>query len=115
MEPSASSSSSSSAASEALIQTLISRGWCFGDVEQVKAIIVVQSALHGGSCTVDLVESELVNMDLKSVGGKSLPDASLLRKSSHLQGPKVLQANPTSLSLSFRKRLCYSQPIAVGL
>ncbi|KAE9462768.1 hypothetical protein C3L33_05317, partial [Rhododendron williamsianum] len=100
MEPSASSSSSSSssAASEALIQTLISRGWCFGDVEQVKAIIVVQSALHGGSCTVDLVESELVNMDLKSVGGKSLPDASLLRKSSHLQGPKISSVRDISRS-----------------
>ncbi|XP_058184003.1 uncharacterized protein LOC131301634 [Rhododendron vialii] len=91
MELAASSSSSSSAASEALIQTLISRGWCFGDVEQVKAIIVVQSALHGGSCTADFVESELVNMDLRSLGGKSLPDGSLLLKSSYLQGPKVLQ------------------------
>ncbi|KAI8570936.1 hypothetical protein RHMOL_Rhmol01G0078100 [Rhododendron molle] len=100
MEPfaSSSSSSSSSAAAEALIQTLISRGWCFGDVEQVKAIIVVQSALQGGSCTVELVESELVNMDLRSVGGKSLPDASLLRKSSHLQGPKISSVRDISRS-----------------
>ncbi|XP_059638063.1 uncharacterized protein LOC132279993 [Cornus florida] len=82
---------SSLAASESLIETLISRGWSFGDVDQVKALIVIQSALHGETLTIDLLESELANMDLRSIGGKSLPDPSLLRKSSHLQGPKVLQ------------------------
>ena len=94
MEP----SSSSSAASDALIQTLASRGWCFAEVEQVKALILVQYALYGESCTVDSVESELANLDLRSIGDKSLPESALLRKSSYLQGPKVLQANP-SLSL----------------
>ena len=90
--------SSSSADSEALIQTLASRGWCFADVDQVKALILIHSALRGESCTVDSVESELANLDLRSIGDKSLPDSALLRKSSYLQGPKVLQANP-SLSL----------------
>ncbi|PSS15620.1 Tudor domain-containing protein [Actinidia chinensis var. chinensis] len=87
MEP----SSSSSAASDALIHTLASRGWCFAEVEQIKALILVQYALYGESCTVDSVESELANLDLRSIGGKSLPDSALLRKSSYLQGPKVLQ------------------------
>ncbi|KAA8523068.1 hypothetical protein F0562_009491 [Nyssa sinensis] len=82
---------SAMAASETLIQTLIDRGWCFGDVDQVKALIIIQSALHGDSFTVDSIESELANMDLRSIGGKCLPDPSLLRKSSHIQGPKVLQ------------------------
>ncbi|XP_052184106.1 uncharacterized protein LOC127796081 [Diospyros lotus] len=84
-------SPSSSAVSEALIQTLITRGWCFGDIEQVKGVIMIQSALIGDSCTADLVESELANMDLRSFGGKSLPASSVLRNSSHLAGPKVLQ------------------------
>lgn len=88
-------SSSSLAASEGLIRTLISRGWCLGDLEKVKALIVVQWALHGEACTVDSVESELANMDLREIGGKSLPDPSVLRKSSHVQGPKVLQISST--------------------
>ncbi|PSS01850.1 Tudor domain-containing protein [Actinidia chinensis var. chinensis] len=83
--------SSSSADSEALIQTLASKGWCFADVNQVKALIVIHCALSGESCTVDSVESELANLDLRSIGDKSLPDSDLLRKSSYLQGPKVLQ------------------------
>ncbi|CAL5360644.1 hypothetical protein CsSME_00051188 [Camellia sinensis var. sinensis] len=88
-------SSSSLAASEGLIRTLISRGWCFGDLEKVKALIVVQWALYGEACTVDSVEAELANMDLREIGGKSLPDPSVLRKASHFQGPKVLQISST--------------------
>lgn len=80
-------------ASEHVIETLRNRGWCFGDLEQVKAIIIIHTALADDSGkVVDSVESELADMDLTIIGGKSLPDSSVIRKSSHLPGPKVLQA-----------------------
>lgn len=83
----------SSGASDAAIETLRSRGWCFGDLEQVKAMIMIHSALADDTRTVvNSVESELTNMDLKSISAKSLPDPNTLRKSSHLLGPQVLQA-----------------------
>ncbi|PQP95764.1 tudor domain-containing protein 3 [Prunus yedoensis var. nudiflora] len=82
----------SSGASDAAIETLKSRGWCFGDLEQVKAMIMIHSALADDTRTVvNSVESELTNMDLKSISAKSLPDPNTLRKSSHLLGPQVLQ------------------------
>ncbi|GFY96303.1 integral membrane protein [Actinidia rufa] len=90
--------SSSSADSEALIQTLASKGWCFADVNQVKALIVIHCALSDESCTVDSVESELANLDLRSIGDKSLPDSDLLRKSSYLQGPKISSVRDISQS-----------------
>ncbi|XP_068648773.1 uncharacterized protein [Aristolochia californica] len=34
---------------------------------------------------------ELLNMDLRDIGGVSLPDLSVIKKSSYLQGPKILQ------------------------
>ena len=89
--------SSKASESEMVLETLRRRGWCFGDVEQVKAIIFIQSALADDSSKVaDSVESELLNSDLRSIGGNSLPQ----RKSSYLHGPKVLQANcyPSTLS-----------------
>ncbi|GLT28968.1 hypothetical protein SLA2020_038660 [Shorea laevis] len=80
---------------DAVLETLRSRGWCFGDLDEVNALIQLQSALADDvetSKVADSVESELLNMDLRSIGGKSLPEPNLLlRKSSHLQGPKVLQ------------------------
>ncbi|XP_021277123.1 tudor domain-containing protein 3 [Herrania umbratica] len=85
--------STTSASTEAVVEALRARGWCFGDWDQVKALIVIHTALSDdvGTCSVaDLVESELVNMDLRSIGGKSLPDPNL-RKSSFVVGPKVLQ------------------------
>ncbi|TQD97106.1 hypothetical protein C1H46_017195 [Malus baccata] len=83
---------SSGAASDAAIETLRTRGWCFGDLEQVKAMILIHSALSDDTRTVvDSVESELTNVDLKSISSRSLPDPHTLRKSSHLLGPKVLQ------------------------
>lgn len=92
-----------STSTSTMIEALIKRGWCIGDMDKVNAIIVIQSALHkvgDASPTVDLIESELCNMDLKSIGAKSLPDSSLLRnKSTRLLGPKVLQAFHSSLSL----------------
>lgn len=77
-----------------VLETLRNRGWCFGDLQQVKAMITIHYALAiDAANVVDSVESEVLNLDLRSIGGKSLPDPSLLRKSSYLQGPKVLQAN----------------------
>ncbi|GMH30715.1 hypothetical protein Nepgr_032558 [Nepenthes gracilis] len=87
----ADSSTSISVSHERLLQSLTSRGWCFGDLDQVKALLIVYSALHDDAGSVDAVESELCNMDLKSFGGKGLPDPSILRNSSHLHPPKVLQ------------------------
>ncbi|KAI4344064.1 hypothetical protein L6164_011338 [Bauhinia variegata] len=85
--------SSNVSQSDMVLETLNRRGWVLGDLEQVKAIIIIRSALADDSSkVVNSVESELLNSDLRSIGGKSLPDpSSLLRKSTYLQGPKVLQ------------------------
>ncbi|MCE3049892.1 hypothetical protein HAX54_046073, partial [Datura stramonium] len=91
-------SSSSSSSSENLLQNLNTRGWCFRDVNLVNSLIESQLP---SPYTVDSIESELLNMDLRSIGGKSLPDFSLLRKSTHLQGPKVLQ-----VIIFFFKKIC---------
>lgn len=86
--------------SEALLGTLNRRGWCFRDPAQIKALISLQFVLHGDSLAVDSVEPELANMDFRSIGGKLLPDISLLRNSTHLAGPKVLQAISIPLARS---------------
>ncbi|XP_057968704.1 uncharacterized protein LOC131158112 [Malania oleifera] len=82
-----------SSASEALLETLMTRGWCFGDLERVKSVIAshFDSAPPDERFKVDSIESELAKMDLRVIGGKSLPDPIALRKSSHIKGPKVLQ------------------------
>ncbi|XP_039117361.1 uncharacterized protein LOC120253131 [Dioscorea cayenensis subsp. rotundata] len=72
---------------EAIHETLTSKGWRFRDSDEVLSLIPCKPS----PVSVDSVESELLNMDLRSFGGKSLPDPSSLKKSSHLQGPKVLQ------------------------
>ncbi|KAF6166980.1 hypothetical protein GIB67_030673 [Kingdonia uniflora] len=80
--------------SSSLIETLIQRGWCFNNIEELKGLIQIHIATVGDSGnTVNSIESGfLVNMDLRTIGGKSLPqDPTLLKKSSFLQGPKVLQ------------------------
>ncbi|KAG8657420.1 tudor domain-containing protein 3 isoform X1 [Manihot esculenta] len=85
-----------SKAAEAVMETLRTRGWSIGDINQIEAIITIQSALsddHETSAVTNSVESELLNMDLKSLGAKSLPDPNIFRKTSHLQGPKVLQVS----------------------
>ncbi|KAH9800427.1 DUF1767 domain-containing protein [Citrus sinensis] len=77
---------------EAVIKALRSRGWCFGNIQEVTAIIAINSALIDDKDprkVADSTESELLNTDLKSIGGKSLPDPT--RKFSHIQGPIVLQ------------------------
>lgn len=85
------SSSSESSFIESLTRTLISRGWCFKDVGQIKELISDQLTSKGPSCTIGSIESELINMDLRAIGGKSLPDPSRLRHASRLEGPKILQ------------------------
>ncbi|KAK6945017.1 RecQ mediated genome instability protein 1, N-terminal [Dillenia turbinata] len=96
------SSSSFSSPSEALLEALKERGWSFKDTEQVKALIQINAALHdypsdpnpnSSSSLINSIESDLANEDLRSIGAKSLPDPSLLRKSSLLLGPKVLQVS----------------------
>eukprot|EP00268_Persea_americana_P035725 TRINITY_DN3521_c0_g1_i1.p1 TRINITY_DN3521_c0_g1~~TRINITY_DN3521_c0_g1_i1.p1 ORF type:complete len:436 (+),score=110.10 TRINITY_DN3521_c0_g1_i1:166-1473(+) len=77
---------------ESIFKALLQRGWCFKDAEAIHTLI--QSKLPAGEsemCSLDSIQSELLNMDLRDIGGKSLPDPSSLKKSSHLQGPKILQ------------------------
>ncbi|CAN8244150.1 unnamed protein product [Cochlearia groenlandica] len=93
--------SSSSAAGHThtvVVNALTSRGWCFKDVDYLKSLISEISSLIGGVgdktvAIVDSVEAELLNIDIKLIGGKSLPDTTELRRCSHLQGPKILQIN----------------------
>ncbi|KAL8492781.1 hypothetical protein ACS0TY_024104 [Phlomoides rotata] len=80
--------STSPSSSESIISSLITRGWHFRDADQIQLLI---TAHLSPNCTVDSIESELVNMDLRSIGGKCLPQPSSIGKVSHLQGPIVLQ------------------------
>nr|GMC93907.1 tudor domain-containing protein 3 [Ipomoea batatas]GME10245.1 tudor domain-containing protein 3 [Ipomoea batatas] len=89
-------SSSTSDTVETVLRTLITRGWSFRDIDQVKLLLSAQAS----SPTIDSIESELINLDLRSIGGKSLPDSSSLRKISHLRGPLVLQVLHFSFSFS---------------
>lgn len=89
---------------EKVLETLASRGWRFRDVDEIRALIRTRESPSSSSSSsspspssssssmaVDSIESELLNMDLRSFGGKSLPDPSSLKKSSHIQGPLILQ------------------------
>ncbi|KAL0358384.1 UNVERIFIED_CONTAM: Tudor domain-containing protein 3 [Sesamum angustifolium] len=91
ISPAAPSSSSSSSSEDLLLRALIDRGWHFKDTDRIRGLIKDQLSLPNSVCTVNSVESELLNMDLRSIGGKCLPEPSVLRKTSHLQGPMVLQ------------------------
>lgn len=86
---------SSSSSSSDLQAALAARGWCLRDTDRIRELITA-------SATVDSLESELFNMDLRLFGGKCLPQPSLLSKTSHLQGPIVLQVYyfPTNVALS---------------
>uniref|UniRef100_A0A803MQ65 RecQ mediated genome instability protein 1 OB-fold domain-containing protein n=1 Tax=Chenopodium quinoa TaxID=63459 RepID=A0A803MQ65_CHEQI len=81
-----SSSSSPSSSTENLLKTLTTRGWCFNDLnlDQVRAIITVNSAINGDSFFVNSLESELCNVDLRSIGA-SVKDIS---RSSEVLGYK---------------------------
>lgn len=76
-----------------VLETLTKRGWCLEHNDQLKATIVIQSALNDDpSKLIDSIESELLNSDLRSIGAKSLPQPSLLRNAStFIHGPKILQ------------------------
>nr|XP_028954094.1 tudor domain-containing protein 3-like [Malus domestica] len=74
------------------VESLRTRGWCFGDLEQVEEKILIQPALSDNTRTVvNSVEAKLINMNLKSISARSMPDPHTLLRSSHLLGPKVLQ------------------------
>lgn len=85
-------SSRDSESAAMVIETLRRKGWYLEETDDLKAIIVIQTALADDPSKVfESVESELLNSDLKSIGAKSLPEPSLLRTTSYLHGPKVLQ------------------------
>ncbi|KAL6549675.1 hypothetical protein OROHE_008406 [Orobanche hederae] len=81
----------SSSSNSLLLQALIARGWHFRDLDQIRGLITAQLSIPASICTVDIIESELLNMDLRSIGGKCLPQTAVLCKTSHLEGPIVLQ------------------------
>ncbi|KAL1189171.1 RecQ-mediated genome instability protein 1 [Cardamine amara subsp. amara] len=90
-----SSSSAGGNSHTVVINALTNRGWCFRDVDYLNALVTEISSLIGGGnqtgAVVESVEAELLNIDIRLIGGKSLPDPTELRRCSHLQGPKVLQ------------------------
>uniref|UniRef100_A0A0E0MS51 Uncharacterized protein n=1 Tax=Oryza rufipogon TaxID=4529 RepID=A0A0E0MS51_ORYRU len=84
--------SSASPHQERLLQSLSARGWCFRDPSNE----IIQELLHASpSPSPEAVETELVDVDLRLFGGKSLPDraaaAATGRRLSYLHGPIVLQ------------------------
>lgn len=90
-------SSRDSESAAMVIETLRRKGWYLEETDDLKAIIVIQTALADDPSKVfESVESELLNSDLKSIGAKSLPEPSLLRTTSYLHGPKVLQVQITN-------------------
>ncbi|KAF3326973.1 Transmembrane protein 19 [Carex littledalei] len=77
---------------EKIVETLTSsRGWRFRDLHEIRSLILS----HDRPFTVDSIEADLMAMDLRDFGGKSLPDPSSLNKISNLQGPLVLQVVST--------------------
>jgi hypothetical protein len=85
-------SASASSAENRLLQSLADRGWRFRDPidEAIQALL-----LASPTPSPEAVESELVDMDLRTFGGKSLPDrattAATAKRLSYLHGPIVLQ------------------------
>uniref|UniRef100_A0A0E0FH35 RecQ mediated genome instability protein 1 OB-fold domain-containing protein n=1 Tax=Oryza nivara TaxID=4536 RepID=A0A0E0FH35_ORYNI len=84
--------SSASPHQERFLQSLSARGWCFRDPSNE----IIQELLHASpSPSPEAVETELVDVDLRLFGGKSLPDraaaAATGRRLSYLHGPIVLQ------------------------
>ncbi|KAJ3694170.1 hypothetical protein LUZ60_009650 [Juncus effusus] len=77
---------------EKMIETLTSsHGWRFRDPDSIRSLISSLSPPPSSSQSVRSIESELINMDLRDFGAKSLPDPSSLKKSPHIQGPLILQ------------------------
>lgn len=77
---------------EELLLSLQSRGWYLKDVHIVEGLLQEVSTEKLAPAGLEkMIESNLLEMDLKEVGGKCLPDAAALHRISRLQGPKVLQ------------------------
>lgn len=77
---------------EELLLSLQSRGWYLKDVNIVEGLLQEVSTEKLAPAGLEkMIESNLLEMDLKEVGGKCLPDAAALHRISRLQGPKVLQ------------------------
>ncbi|XXG82929.1 hypothetical protein AAC387_Pa10g0801 [Persea americana] len=77
---------------ESIFKALLQRGWCFKEPEAIHTHIQSKiPARESEMGSLDSIQSELLNMDLRDIGGKSLLDPSSLKKSSHLQGHKILQ------------------------
>lgn len=78
-------SASSESVETAVLAALSSRGWRFAEEnEEIRSLIRSRQ-------TAESVESALLNMDMRSFGGKMLPDPSSLKKLNHLSGPMILQ------------------------
>jgi len=103
---------SASSAEDRLLQSLADRGWRFRDPtdEAIQALL-----LASPTPSPEAVESELVDMDLRTFGGKSLPDrattAATAKRLSYLHGPIVLQvlseiSKPPSPKLLHPRRIC---------
>ncbi|KAH9303578.1 hypothetical protein KI387_007982, partial [Taxus chinensis] len=78
-----------------LFGSLKSRGWYLKDVSIVEQLLEEMDQLphrhpFGRSETEKFVEGKLLDMDLKAIGDKCLPDASAIQRLSHLQGPKIV-------------------------
>lgn len=87
-----SASASASLEEEKIVETLTtSRGWRFHHLHDIRSLILSHHPPSTSTSTVDSIEAQLMGMDLRDFGGKSLPDPSSLKKISHLQGPLVLQ------------------------
>jgi hypothetical protein len=77
---------------DALLRVLAARGWRFRDpIEEAVQALFYSSP----SPSPEAVESEIVDLDLRTLGGKSLPDrattAATAKRLSYLHGPIVLQ------------------------
>ncbi|GLJ29284.1 hypothetical protein SUGI_0577460 [Cryptomeria japonica] len=70
-------------------ELLKSRGWYLKDVNVVQQVL--QEMDQHPRAMEKFVEGKLLDMDLKAIGDKCLPDASAMQRLSHLHGPKVLQ------------------------
>ncbi|KAL6626859.1 hypothetical protein ACP70R_030585 [Stipagrostis hirtigluma subsp. patula] len=91
MAMAAAAGASASPEESRLLQSLADRGWRFRDPTDE----AIQALLHASpSPSPEAVESELVNMDLRMFGGKSLPDraaAATAKRLAYLHGPLILQ------------------------
>ncbi|PKA53836.1 hypothetical protein AXF42_Ash011315 [Apostasia shenzhenica] len=81
--------------SDRILETLISKGWRFRDPSDILSVIrsktAASTSTSSSTSLSDSIESELLDKDLRSFGGKSIPESSAMKKSSYLHGPIVVQ------------------------